>query len=1415
MANQSMFTQEMNATGYVELTAPQMLDDKWRQLNFDLASSQNILGDLSTSEYSAGYVYRDAHQFGTAAHNRFIYWRTACDVIELVEMSTESDLDDNQVRIKFLNAPIINDVQVIELSDSVVIIIATTASIHRLVLPHPHTTNSSILHDLTNDVLYNSANYYILNNARNSSNSNPICAASWHHKNFTKCAVSFPDSSILIVQFGRNVHHVVTSEIKQAGIIGRLWSRMPNLLAKNPNDCDNAVFACAPYYNHRTEDTLLFTLCRDCKIRVFSTKSKDCVYTHNMIPQSSFSQSFASYTNPTTEPPQMRMLGSVLVVYMTEAQPEFVLLSYICKDGIHSITEKTSIHTPRWQKLITFALSNSKIWAFASENETESVLYHCNLQVLLNNTDDEEERVWSAISSFEDLDTASVKNYVLEIFWRNNFSLNTVQKGLATFSSQALTRPQTMWALEQFAHSKIVDKDQEAAWARLYNYCLQNHLIANKNLGLVVANDESVMSIVKRSNPSFICPWPMSADTVISGEPYRGIEFSATIEQVLGQINHIAKLLDDEDSNTFDDRILEDPCDISSVLETVATKLTKNRRLDRPKLHGNNKNAIINAIDSICDQLDLTAQSKDYGLRLLDRMSTIKSEICPLGSSSGVILTFELLRQLVRARMHLARDLLVYIYMLQKFSESEKTATAKTLADLCKELYASGKVKILMDSLRSYALLKWITDSPIKSPALRATSPKSINFIASCFKFFKTSPQNSRQHESIIEQTLDQNLLMNFLINGGTNLLSISHELSDQPATLSNSYYVTEIALNLCMLLWPKAGHLCFAEFLLTHQLDEHLNKYLNLTSDWISCADIDRQFIRAANHIVQDRPSQAIDIFNRLWAHININNFIYAFLNLDKDQPLHDEKGSVLPIVIYQYYKKLIQLFRIPNNQQCLVKLINHCLPHLDHKDDVQEVWIDNFRAELFSFYLELDDTDGAYHAMIHTNDPTVRMNCLRKFIVNHCEKEQWSNLLSYPFINIKHDLFSILIQKAEGSDLSKLNKDNFYKTTYYDLLFTAYITECEYRLASEVMYNYAHRLAQEVPGLLSIKKQGDCLLIALNSLRCVSETDAQIEYANMSNRGETPSIVMKRAYNSEAGSKPETPDIESIPTQICGSKINLKDIKQRYELTRARQKLLEHDQAANSIALSPLKPEEIINQLVSSSMYSTALDIALLFKCQIDPILEGLTSRYIYAMNPKTVDIIVEQDVDRCLQDVLTDGYRNIDTYNYIANSSSAYVEKIWRLIDHYLNTFDGISHRYSNDAFADTFSRTTVLMIVVARKLLSSGHSVPASLRRMYLSRNPAELLKLLIKYDKLIDASELATEMIDRVMEPTASFNFTGPLNTNEPPPIYLPTHLILLLIAYLKEDATSTNNVKAGDALMDRINRYRYFIDAAS
>lgn len=71
--------------------------------------------------------------------------RTYQDILELVEESLDLTLSGNLVRYRFQDTPILPKVTVHESHGSVVVLVATVASVHRLVFPHPNQLTRQVI----------------------------------------------------------------------------------------------------------------------------------------------------------------------------------------------------------------------------------------------------------------------------------------------------------------------------------------------------------------------------------------------------------------------------------------------------------------------------------------------------------------------------------------------------------------------------------------------------------------------------------------------------------------------------------------------------------------------------------------------------------------------------------------------------------------------------------------------------------------------------------------------------------------------------------------------------------------------------------------------------------------------------------------------------------------------------------------------------------------------------------------------------------------------------------------------------------------------------------------------------------------------------------------------------------------------
>lgn len=90
--------------------------------------------DIKVAEKAGGYSYKNVSL--NHNRNRFIYWRTYQDILELCEISLDFNLYQNNLRYKFTDSPVIA-VSITEQDKNVVLLISTVCSLHRIRFPHP------------------------------------------------------------------------------------------------------------------------------------------------------------------------------------------------------------------------------------------------------------------------------------------------------------------------------------------------------------------------------------------------------------------------------------------------------------------------------------------------------------------------------------------------------------------------------------------------------------------------------------------------------------------------------------------------------------------------------------------------------------------------------------------------------------------------------------------------------------------------------------------------------------------------------------------------------------------------------------------------------------------------------------------------------------------------------------------------------------------------------------------------------------------------------------------------------------------------------------------------------------------------------------------------------------------------------
>lgn len=114
----------------------------------------------------------------------FICRRTSNDVLELVEQSLDVNLSGNRVRLRFTDTPVLDGISIHEYYGSVIILVPTVCSVHRLVFPHPDKIHKqddllgyhpdlsvpSIFADISSNTVSDPITFYVVNNPHTASN---------------------------------------------------------------------------------------------------------------------------------------------------------------------------------------------------------------------------------------------------------------------------------------------------------------------------------------------------------------------------------------------------------------------------------------------------------------------------------------------------------------------------------------------------------------------------------------------------------------------------------------------------------------------------------------------------------------------------------------------------------------------------------------------------------------------------------------------------------------------------------------------------------------------------------------------------------------------------------------------------------------------------------------------------------------------------------------------------------------------------------------------------------------------------------------------------------------------------------------------------------------------------------------------
>lgn len=200
--------------------------------------SQSPLQDIKVTEHANGYCYN--YYAGKSDRNRFIYWRTYNDVLELTEVSLDVTLTDNHVQYRFSESPVLS-VHITEQTDHVVILVATVNSLHRLYFRHPDKLNGSegsnlyrsrsIFKDASAQDAKDPTTFYTIGQHSSTSNQIPHSACCWLGEDGEQAYFALAhNSSLILYTMNCEDGQTVSAELRQSQMVPRILTNFAGAL---------------------------------------------------------------------------------------------------------------------------------------------------------------------------------------------------------------------------------------------------------------------------------------------------------------------------------------------------------------------------------------------------------------------------------------------------------------------------------------------------------------------------------------------------------------------------------------------------------------------------------------------------------------------------------------------------------------------------------------------------------------------------------------------------------------------------------------------------------------------------------------------------------------------------------------------------------------------------------------------------------------------------------------------------------------------------------------------------------------------------------------------------------------------------------------------------------------------------------
>ncbi|XP_039512656.1 nuclear pore complex protein Nup160 isoform X2 [Pimephales promelas] len=1255
-------------------------------------------GGVKYADSAGGFSYEDSGKLLSVASNRFIHWSTSGDTVQFVEQSLDTNLLNNAVRLRIPHCLLLpGGVFIQETLNNVLILIVTSQSVHRLVLPHPsrmyhsdlvtELQMQSIFTDIGKLNLNEPAHSYVLPFAQGTHSTSPSTSAAWiSHQGEALFALASPSGSIIIVTLPPHDQDGAVSilELKQSSMMQRLAGWMPTAIRGDPSTSDVAISLAV----HQLEDdTFVFALCQDHKLRMWSFKHQMCLLVTDMLEYMPVGRGDVKVSPAQAH--KLRIffsssIGLCLAVYLAvPKRSQFCVLQLVANENNRYSLDHISTLFSTQETVVDFVLTATDIWAVWLDNDNQTMVKYISFehnttgmwnQVFVQPSPEEEVQIG------EDQDPREI--YLDVLFSPLRFTASAIIKALQIYKRGTERYSDLSWedlkkevtvAVENELQSSVTEYEfcqedyrllQVEFWSKFYACCVQYQDVLSTPLALHVSPSTAMVCVLKKGFVSFLLPCFAVDHLYLSSDEYLFSEEETTIAEDLDVSRDVLQLVQclrlvneslPEDLAYEMEKALDDLLSPEKVSEKILDSLLASEVNVIQEIE-NKLQDIFNpivAMNTLLRELDLEADA-ETDTRPTGQSLRVRISLSQLyGSSVAASLICQAVCQTAMTRTLLCRDLLILQQLYLRNGDNVFLAGGNQLLQLQQDL-----IPRCSNLLCTYHLLKQMSltlSSSVPLDILNADL-QHLSVLELSDSMTPTSNRSVLNPQTVVElfyQNVARKAIMSQIFS--------QQDLEGNQNMLHWPQMISSVLTLLCQFLWPSNPSFLFPECLMGNCQYAQLQEYVRLVGSWCQVNVGSYRFVLGQCYLSSGEGQKALQCFQEAATEVDKEEFLIKLTGS------HEETAVTAPRLLY--YNKVLRLLEDICLPELVINLATLAISEAANDERSQAaLW-----TRIFKHHLDLGHNSQAYEALTQNPDPSRQLDCLRQLVVVLCERAQLRDLIQFPFVNLHDEVVSIIESRARAVDLMTHN--------YYELLYAFHINRHNYRKAGTVMFEYGMRLGREVRTLRGLQKQVNCYLAALNCLRLVHPDYAWIVQPSSGAAYERPGASPKRNYDGEFAASPVNQQIDIL---------ELKDLEKEYVLARSRLTLAQQDPPSAAIA-GGASSQEMVALLVQTGLFDTSLTLCQTFNLSLTPVFEGLTF--------KCIKLQYKGDQD---QTEVWNWLAANQLPTIITTKESSATDEAWRLLAHYLEKYPSQNAQYHRS---------------VINKLLSHGVPVPDWLINAY--------------------------------------------------------------------------------------------------